>query len=81
MGGVPWRDSRVQISQTSKQVVVQRCALTSDRKPAPGPPAQAHPCQSQYVARPESACKTAAEHVTHKTPELLRYSAQISGLC
>jgi hypothetical protein len=49
MGGVPWPDSRVQVSQTSKQVVVQRCGLTSDRKPAPRPPAPAHPCQSQYL--------------------------------
>jgi hypothetical protein len=49
MGGFPWRDSRVQIRQTSKQVVVQRCALTSDRKPAPRPPAPAHPCQGQYL--------------------------------
>ena len=31
MGEVPWPDSRVQIRQTSKQVVVQRCGLTSDR--------------------------------------------------
>ncbi len=30
-------------------MVVQRCALTSDRKPAPRPPAPAHPCQSQYL--------------------------------
>jgi hypothetical protein len=39
----------VQIRQTSKQVVVQRCALTSDRKPAPRPSAPAHPSQSQYL--------------------------------
>jgi len=48
MREVPWPDSRVQIRQTSKQVVVQRCGLTSDRKPAPRPPAH-HPSQSQYM--------------------------------
>jgi hypothetical protein len=31
--------------------------------------------------RPESACKSAAELVTNKTLELLRYSAHFSGLC
>ena len=48
MSEVPWPDSRVQIRQTSKQVVVQRCGLTSDRKAAPRPPAH-HPSQSQYM--------------------------------
>jgi transposase len=38
----------VQTRQTSKQVVVQRCDLTSDRKTAPRPPAPAHG-QSQYM--------------------------------
>ena len=50
MGGVPWPNSRVQIRQTSKQVVVQRCGLTSDRKAAPRPPAPAHPRQSKYMS-------------------------------
>ncbi len=45
---VPWPDSRVQIRQTSKQVVVQRCGLTSDRKAAPRPLSH-HPSQSQYM--------------------------------
>jgi hypothetical protein len=31
--------------------------------------------------RAESACKSAAEHVTNKTLELLRYSAHFSGIC
>jgi len=48
MGEVPRPDSRVQIRQTSKQVVVQRCGLTSDRQTAPRPPAH-HPSQSQYM--------------------------------
>jgi hypothetical protein len=48
MREVPWPDSRVQIRQTSKQVVVQRCGLTSDRKTAPRPPSH-HPNQSQYM--------------------------------
>ena len=30
MGGVPWPDSRLQIRQTSNQVLVQRCGLTSE---------------------------------------------------
>ncbi len=30
MGGVPWPDSHVQTRQTSMQMVVQRCGLTSD---------------------------------------------------
>jgi hypothetical protein len=33
------------------------------------------------LALPESVCKTTSEHVTHKTPELLRYIVQISELC
>ncbi len=49
MGGVNWPNSRVHIWQTSTQVVVQRCGLTSDRKTAPRPPAPAHPRQSQYM--------------------------------
>jgi len=48
MGGVNGPNSRVHIWQTLKQVVVQRCGLTSDRKAAPRPPAPAHPRQSQY---------------------------------
>jgi hypothetical protein len=49
MGGVNGPNSRVHIWQTLKQVVVQRCGLTSDRKAAPRPPAPAHPRQSQYM--------------------------------
>ena len=49
MGGVNGPNSRVHICQTLKQVVVQRCGLTSDRKAAPRPPAPAHPRQSQYM--------------------------------
>ncbi len=49
MGGVNGPNSRVHISQTLKQVVVQRCGFTSDRKAAPRPPAPAHPRQSQYM--------------------------------
>jgi hypothetical protein len=30
--------------------------------------------------RPESACKSAAEHVTNKMLELLRYSAHFWGI-
>ncbi len=30
MGRVPWPDIRVQIRETSKQVVVQRCGFTSE---------------------------------------------------
>jgi hypothetical protein len=48
MGGVPWLDSHVQTRQTSKQVVVPRCGLTSDRKAAPRPPAPARR-QSQFM--------------------------------
>ena len=86
MGGVPWTDISVQIRPTSKQVVVQRCGLTSDRKSAPRPPAPAHPRQNQYMwtlkcMQPESTCKSAAEHAQHKTPDFLGYSALFSGLC
>jgi hypothetical protein len=49
MDGVNWQNRRVYIWQTSTQVVVQRCGLTSDRKTAPRPPAPAHPRQSQYM--------------------------------
>ena len=49
MGGVNGPNSRVHIWQTLKQVVVQRCGLTSDRKAAPRPLAPAHPRQSQYM--------------------------------
>jgi hypothetical protein len=35
MGGVNGPNSRVQIWQTLKQVVVQRCGLTSDRNKHP----------------------------------------------
>ena len=31
--------------------------------------------------RPESVRKSAAEDATHKTPDLVRYSAHFSGLC
>jgi hypothetical protein len=31
IGGVSWPESRVQVRQTTKQVVVQRFGLTSDR--------------------------------------------------
>jgi hypothetical protein len=37
MSGFPWPTSRVQVRQTSKQVVVQRCGLTSDSNAAPRP--------------------------------------------
>ncbi len=40
--------SHVQTRQTSKQVVVQSCGFTNDRKTAPRPPAPAHG-QSQYM--------------------------------
>ncbi len=49
MGGVNGPNNRVHIWQTLKQVVVQRCGLTSDRKAAPRPPAPTHPRQSQYM--------------------------------
>jgi hypothetical protein len=49
MDGVNGPNSRVHIWQTLKQVVVQRCGLTGDRKTAPRPPAPAHPRQSQYM--------------------------------
>ncbi len=49
MGGVNGPNSRVHIWQTLKQVVVQRCGLTSDRKAAPRPSAPAHRRQSQYM--------------------------------
>ena len=45
---VPGLDSHVQTRQTSKQVVVPRCGLTSDRKAAPRPPAPARR-QSQFM--------------------------------
>ena len=45
---VPGLDSHVQTRQTSKQVVVPRCGLTSDRKAAPRPLAPAHR-QSQFM--------------------------------
>ncbi len=48
MSEVPWPDRRVQIRQTSKQVVVQSFGLTSDRKTVPRPPSH-HPSQSQYM--------------------------------
>ena len=48
IGGVRWRDSHVQTRQTSKEVVVPRGGLTSDRKAAPRPPAPAHR-QSQFM--------------------------------
>jgi hypothetical protein len=38
IGGVSRPDSCVQVRQTTKQVVVQRFGLTSDRKTAPRPP-------------------------------------------
>ena len=31
--------------------------------------------------RPESACKSAAEHAQNKTPDLLSYCAHLSRLC
>jgi hypothetical protein len=31
--------------------------------------------------RPESACKSAAEHAQHKTPDFLHYRAHLSRLC
>ena len=31
--------------------------------------------------RPESACKSAAEHAQHKTPDFLHYCAHLSRLC
>jgi hypothetical protein len=37
----------VKIRQKSKQVVVQRYGLSSDRESSPGPPATGHPRQSQ----------------------------------
>jgi hypothetical protein len=49
MGGVNGPNSRAHIWQTSKEVVVQRCGLTSDRKAAPRPTAPAHPRQNQYM--------------------------------
>jgi hypothetical protein len=45
---VPGLDSHVQTRQTSKQVAVPRCGLTSDRKAAPRPPAPARR-QSQFM--------------------------------
>ena len=39
MGGVPRPESRVQVRPTTKEVVVQRFGLTSDRKIAPRPSA------------------------------------------
>jgi hypothetical protein len=31
--------------------------------------------------RPESACKSAAEHAQHKTPDFLHYCAHMSRFC
>jgi hypothetical protein len=54
------------------------CGLTSDCKAAPRASARAHPAKVStcglHMMRRESACKSAAEHVKQKTPELLRYS-------
>ena len=40
IGGVFWAETCVQVRQTTKQAVVQRFGLTSDRKAAQRPPAQ-----------------------------------------
>jgi hypothetical protein len=50
MGGVPWPQSRVQVRQTEKEVAVQRCGLTSDRKVAPRPPATVSSPNSEKAA-------------------------------
>jgi hypothetical protein len=86
MDGVNGPNSRVHILQTSKQVVVQRCGLTSDRKAAPRPPTPAHPRQNQYMwtlkcIQPESAWKSVSEHAQHKTPDFLHYCAHLSRFC
>jgi hypothetical protein len=44
-GRVNWSNIRVHIWQTSTQVVVQRCGLTSDRKACTSPP----PTKSVHV--------------------------------
>ena len=46
---VGFQSNRVQIRQTSKLVVVQRCGLTNDRQTAPRPPAPDQTLQSQYL--------------------------------
>ncbi len=46
---VPWPDIRVQIRQTSKEVVVQRCGLTSDLKVSPRPVHETTPTKSVLV--------------------------------
>jgi hypothetical protein len=68
---------------------VEWCSLglfPSEERQASDRLQQPTPAQSQYMwtlkwMRPESACKSAAELVTNKTLELLRYSAHFSGLC
>ena len=85
MGGVPWPDSHVQTRQTSKQVVVQCCGLTSDRKAAPRPPAPAHG-QSQYLwtlkmLAPRLLLEQHSITCAAQAPDFLRYSAHFSGLC
>jgi len=84
MCGVNWPNSRVHIWQTSTQVVVQRCGLTSDRKAAPRPPAPAHPRQNQYMwtlkcMSPESASKSKAQHAQHKTADFYELLSAFSG--
>jgi hypothetical protein len=91
MGGVPWPESRVQVRQTTKHAVVQRCGLTSDRKDAPRPPAPAPPPQKStklhfhgrkcgnHTARPEHMMRHRPTRSFWAIERIFRGSAETSS--